>query len=73
VLGIAAILAVLGLGRSHLRRKRDAAAAAARAQHAERQKEIHTWLTRDRARRVRQVLREGWGDHDPQEPKFSDG
>jgi hypothetical protein len=58
VLGIAAILTALGLGRSHLRRKRDAAEAAVRAQHAERQREIHAWLTRDRAQRVRQVLRE---------------
>lgn len=59
------MLTALKLGRSRLRRKREAAEAAARAQHAEGQRELHAWLIRDRAQRVQRVLREGWGDHDP--------
>jgi hypothetical protein len=59
------VLTALKLGRSRLQRKREVAEAAARAQHAEGQRELHAWLIRDRAQRVQQVLREGWGDHDP--------
>ena len=46
------LLTALELGRSRLRRKQEAAEAAARARHAEGQRELHALLTRDRAQRV---------------------
>jgi len=65
VIGGAIILVALLMGQMVIGRRREVARVAARRAHEERQRELHTWLVKDRVERVQRVMREGWGEGDP--------